>query len=47
VIDDPIFGWLYAGPRTLADGRIAYVCPLIGGRARINIGDRYTVFDGY
>ena len=47
MIEHPDFGPLYAEPRTLPDGRIAYVCPLTFGRARINIGDEWTVHDGY
>lgn len=47
MIEHPDFGPLFAGPRTLPDGRIAYVCPLTYGRARINVGDRYGVDDGY
>ena len=41
------FGTLYAGPKILSDGRVAYVCPLTYGRARINIGDKNFVDDGY
>lgn len=41
------YGPLYAGPRDLPDGRISYVIPLTFGRARINVGDRWSVHDGY
>ncbi len=47
MIEHPIFGEMYAGPKTLEDGRIAYVTPLTFGRARINIGDLSWVEDGY
>lgn len=47
MIDHPVFGPLYAGPVSLPDGRIAYVCPLTFGRARINVGDETSVHDGY
>lgn len=47
MIDHPVFGPIFAEPRTLPDGRIAYVCPLLLGRARINVGDLGGVDDGY
>lgn len=47
MISHPVFGDMYAGPKTLEDGRIAYVTPLTFGRARINIGDEWFVEDGY
>lgn len=47
MIEHPDFGPVYAPPRTLPDGRIAYVTPLTFGRARINVGDLYFVHDGY
>jgi hypothetical protein len=45
--DDPRFSWVYAGPRDLPDGRLAYVCPLILGQARLVVGDANSVHDGY
>lgn len=45
--EHPDFGPLYAGPRELPDGRIAYVSPLTFGRARINVGDEHSIHDGY
>jgi hypothetical protein len=47
VIPHPIFGDMHAGPKTLEDGRIAYVTPLTFGRARINIGTVDWVEQGY
>lgn len=47
MINHPKFGPLYAGPRTLPDGRLAYVIPLTFDRARINVGDEWGVQDGY
>lgn len=41
----PEFGPIYAGPKTLADGRIAYVGPLTYGRARINVGTEQWIED--
>jgi hypothetical protein len=47
MIKDDTYGPLYAGPRTLPDGSVAYVTPLTYGRARINVGDEYSVHSGY
>ena len=44
---DPDFGPIYGERKTLTDGRIAYVMPLVFGRARINVGDMHFVEDGY
>jgi hypothetical protein len=47
MLNHPDFGPLYAGPVTLPDGRIAYVCPLTFDRARLQVGTADYVEDGY
>ena len=47
MLEHETYGPLYTPPKTLPDGRIAYVTPLTFGRARINVGDQWSVFDAY
>lgn len=43
----PVYGPVYGPVRDLPDGRLAYVQPLVFGRARICVGDEFSVHDGY
>lgn len=47
MIVDPEYGTLFAPVKHLPDGRIAYVATLTFGRARLCIGDKSSVYDGY
>lgn len=44
---DPRFEWVYGEVRELPGDRIAYVAPLLFGRARLCVGDEFSVHDGY